>query len=360
MISVEFSHQIVSWYKKNKRDLPWRKTKDPYKIWISEIMLQQTTVNAVIPYFYRWVKIFPDIQALSKSKIQAVLNIWQGLGYYQRARNIKKAAEIIVRKFKGSMPSTFSELSKLPGFGPYTAGAVLSLAFNKRIPIVDANVRRVMMRVLSIKGESGSRHDKIIYNILTDILPCSNMMSSFNQGLMELGALVCRKREPICGLCPVRSYCKAYDKGIQEIIPLPKRKILKHIYVAVAIIEKDKKFLIQRRPEKGLLAGLWEFPGGKIKDSETTLEALKREIKEEIGSDIVWAKKYLQIKHFYTQFCAHLHVYFCKIKNVVRSDTTYRWVTLKGMSRYPMPSGSVKILEFLQSKRGKNEYTFNE
>lgn len=358
MIWSQFSSCLITWYQKNKRDLPWRKTRDPYAIWISEVMLQQTTVGAVIPYYQRWMKKFPDIRCLSRARPQTVLALWQGLGYYQRARNIKKTAEILVRESCGQIPSTYQELRQLPGFGPYTTGAVLSLAFHKRIPIVDANVRRVMMRILAIKGKTGVLHDEKIYHRLQGLLPKSKKMNAFNQGLMELGALICRNREPLCGLCPVRSFCQGYQQGIQEIIPEPRKKILKRIHAAIAIIEKNKKFLIHQRPEKGLLAGLWEFPGGKLNRGETVINALKREMKEEIGVDIICAQKYLELKHFYTQFCVYLHVYRCRIKNSIFNRQEYRWVSLKNIGRYPMPSGSVKIIE--QIRKDRNAYTFNK
>jgi A/G-specific adenine glycosylase len=258
-----FSDDLILWYKKNARDLPWRRTRDPYKIWVSEIMLQQTTVNAVIPYYERWIKQFPTIQTLAKSRLQKVLKLWQGLGYYQRAKNLHRSAKIICREHDGGIPDRPELLKTLPGFGPYTVGAVLSIAFNKRFSIIDANVRRVVMRLLALKGEAGLQWDLKISNFLDRVLP-QRECGTFNQALMELGALVCRNRQPLCSCCPVENYCRACKKGVQELIPAVKKGVFVPVEAVVAVIEKDGRYLIQKRPSQGLLADLWEFPGGKI------------------------------------------------------------------------------------------------
>ncbi len=348
MSNKDFSSKLIKWYLTSARDLPWRRTKDPYKIWISEVMLQQTTVSAVIPYYERWIKEFPTVYDVAKAPLEKILKSWQGLGYYSRARNIYKSAQMICSDFAGRLPDQPQDLKKLPGFGPYTIGAVLSIAFGKRYPIVDANVRRVFMRFLALEGFADPSQDPKILDFLEEVLPQKNL-SAFNQALMELGALVCRNREPLCLLCPLRENCQAYKKGIQEIIPTPKKKEIKNIEVAIGILKKNGKYFIQKRPSKGLLADLWEFPGGKIEKGETPKEALRRELKEEIGIEIETANPLMDIVHFYTQFRVKLHVFACETKSYPKNNITRKWVSLRGLSQFPMPSGSAKIVDRLKN-----------
>lgn len=344
--TATFSSKLLGWYHASARDLPWRRTSDPYKIWISEIMLQQTTVNAVIPYYLRWIKQYPTIKYVAKAPLQKILKSWQGLGYYSRARNLHKAAKLICDVHGGRIPNDPDLLRKLPGFGPYTTGAVLSIAFGQRQPIIDANVRRVIMRQLALKGFADLSHDDKILNFLDRVMPFKEM-SSFNQALMELGALVCRNKEVLCNLCPVRKSCLAYKQGTQEIIPQPKKKILKDLDVVVGLIRSNGKYFIQKRSSKGLLADLWEFPGGKIEPGETQRQALVREIKEEIGGNVTSARHLFNLRHFYTQFRVNLFVWSCVLKSTPRTDTTHLFVSPSELSRFPMPSGSVKILDRL-------------
>lgn len=342
-----FAKQLKSWYRKNARSLPWRETSDPYKIWISEIMLQQTTVAAVIPYYKRWVKKFPTVKHVARAKLQVILKMWEGLGYYTRARNIHKCSQTIVSEFNSSFPETREELRRLPGFGPYTTGAVLSIAFNKREPIIDANVRRVIMRILAIKGLADVSQDLKISEFLGDVMPSAGM-SDFNQGLMELGALVCRSKSPLCLQCPLNNQCKAYREGIQEIIPTPKRVVIQTIDVAIAVIKRNDKYFIQKRRKGGLFADLWEFPGGKFEKGESPIEALKREIKEEIGVELGGVKKFFTATHYFTQFKANLHVFKCELKGNPVTLLESKWVPLPQLITYPMPSGSAKIVKQLQ------------
>ncbi len=344
---VNFADNLCSWYAKNARDLPWRRTKDPYKIWISEIMLQQTTVATVIPYYVRWVKEFPTVVRVAQAPLQKILRLWQGLGYYARAKNIQKAAKIICREHQGKIPQTPDELRRLPGFGPYTTGAVLSIAFGQRYPIIDANVRRVAMRQLAIKGFSETKHDARIAEFLDGVMPQKNM-SVFNQGLMELGALVCRSNGAACNVCPVKISCRAYEKGIQELIPQARKSVLKNIDVAIALIKRSGKYFIQKRPSKGLLADLWEFPGGKVEKGETPLEALKREVKEELRVDVQSAAHLFDVTHFYTQYRVKLHVFKCVLGAFPPEDKLHKWKSPRELQNFPMPSGSAKILNKLE------------
>lgn len=344
-----FSQDLNRWYSKHKRDLPWRRTKDAYKIWVSEIMLQQTTVNAVIPYYERWIKTFPTIHDLAKAPLQSVLKQWQGLGYYNRVKNLHKAASMLIDQHKGLLPKDPIAIRSLPGFGPYTTGSVLSIAYDIPLTIIDANVRRLVMRLLALPGFADTKQDIKINEFLLKVLPARNV-GDFNQALMELGALVCRTKEPLCTLCPVSKYCQAFKQGKQEIIPQPKKKIIKDIQAVIAIIKKGDRYFIQKRPSKGLLADLWEFPGGKIKAGESKKQALVRELKEEMGGRLKSSKHLFDVTHFYTQFRVNLSVFACVLPKEPKTDTTHKWVSFKDFSKYPMPSGSAKIIENLNSQ----------
>ena len=346
-MSKTFAPTLLGWYNRHKRDLPWRRTKDPYKIWVSEMMLQQTTVAAVIPYYERWFMEFPTVHALAQAQIQKVLKVWQGLGYYARARNLHKASQIVSKEHKGTLPKDPVLVRALPGFGPYSTGSVLSIAYDMPLTIIDANVRRVVMRLLALPGKADAKQDKAVEEFLDKVLP-QKSVGDFNQALMELGALVCRNKEPLCILCPVSKFCQAYKEGKQEIIPQPKERIIKDVSAVIAIIEKDGKYFIQKRPAKGLLADLWEFPGGKVEKGESGSKALEREIKEELGIGIKSAKHLFDVTHFYTQFRVSLSVHSCRVDNWPRTDAVHKWVDLKTMHKYPMPSGSAKIVEQLE------------
>jgi len=275
-----------------------------------------------------------------------ILNEWQGLGYYSRARNIHKSARIIRDTYHGNIPKDPAILRKLPGFGPYTVGAVLSIAYNIKLPIIDANVRRVVMRQLKIRGYADAKHDKKIIKFLESTLPDKNI-GDYNQALMELGAMVCRSREALCNICPVRGSCLAYKGGVHELIPTPKKKIIKNVDVAVAILKRNGSYFIQKRGPKGLFADLWEFPGGKIERGESSKEAIVREIREELDIEVSSADEIMDVKQYYTEFKAHLNVFSCQTKTFPKVDKTHKWVKFKDLSKYPMPSGSAKIVDQL-------------
>jgi len=341
-----FAPTLTAWYRKNARDLPWRRTKDPYKIWISEIMLQQTTVNAVIPYFEKWIIAFPTVHQLAQAPLQKVLTHWQGLGYYNRARNLHKSAQHIIAEHQGFVPRDPELARKLPGFGPYTVGAVLSIAYDIKLPIIDANVRRVVMRLLSMEGVADTKQDKKVLQFLHTVLP-NKSIGDFNQALMELGAKVCRSKEPLCLQCPVSLLCKAFKEGKQEIIPTPKKRIIKDIDAVIAIIESQGKYFIQKRPSKGLLADLWEFPGGKLEQGESHKEALIREIWEELRIKSKTSKHLFDVQHFYTEFRVKLSVWSFDPLSLPATDLTHKFVLPKEFSKYPMPSGSARIVKRL-------------
>ena len=314
-------------------------------------MLQQTTVPAVIPYYERWLKVFPDIGSLSRAPLRKVLREWQGLGYYQRARNLHKAAKTIVREYGGRIPDDDCTLGSLPGFGPYTTAAVLSLVYGKPVPVIDANVRRVLMRVLGLRGTAEARVDKTLRAFLETVFS-KDSPADFNQAMMELGALVCRSRNPQCLACPVREFCRAAREGTQEIIPRPRTLGLEKIEAVVAVIEKDGRILIQKRPSRGLLADLWEFPGGKVEPGESLTAALRREVREELGVEVEDVRRLTTVQHAYTRFLVTLHAYACRIRDPgFKLGPQHRWVTLASIRKYPLPSGSVKIVDFLARRK---------
>jgi A/G-specific adenine glycosylase len=346
---LDFQKSLAYWYKKSARSLPWRKTRDPYKIWISEVMLQQTTVNTVIPYYERWVRDYPSIEKVASAPLGRLLKNWQGLGYYQRAKNIHKAAGFFLREHKGRIPQDPDLLRNIPGFGPYTTHAVLSIAFDKPLALVDANVRRVAMRLLALEREANAREDAGILVFLKDLVPRRGA-GLFNQALMELGALVCRPAEPLCFSCPVKNFCRVYKLGLAHKIPLLKKKRIERIEAVCAILRKKNKYFLQKRPSQGLLADLWEFPGGKIRQGESEKAALTRELKEELDVSLVSAEPFMVVRHSYTKFRVTLHVYQASVDPQPTADGRHRWVPFGRLRVYPVPSANAKIIRHLIQK----------
>ena len=342
--TLSFARRLNSWYRRHARDLPWRQTQDPYKIWISEVMLQQTTVTAVIPYYEKWIRRFPDIRSVAATGEQEILKMWEGLGYYQRARNLHRASRMIMAEYDGHLPQRVGDLRRLPGFGPYTTGAVLSIAFDQRHPIIDANFRRVFMRWLGKEGPATIIQDGGITEVLMDVMPQRNLRT-FNQALMELGALVCKNKEPLCHMCPLRNDCRAYASGMQEIIPSREKKEFVELDVAIAVASRRGRYFIQQRSAQGLLAGLWEFPGGKLECGETPTQALVRELREELDVEADDIVPFMRTRHFYTRFRVHLHVFTCRFRGKPRPAGDHRWISKAGFKDYPMPSGSAKIVD---------------
>lgn len=256
---------LLAWFDRDKRDLPWRRSRDPYAIWLSEVMLQQTQVSTVIPYWTRFLECFPTVRALAAAPLPDVLALWRGLGYYARARNLHRAAQEIVSRFGGALPSTVEELSSLPGFGRYTAGAVASIAFGQPAPLVDGNVARVLSRLFEVDGAPGDRDRERTLWALAEALAPGERPGDLNQALMELGALICKPEGPTCLLCPVRARCRALRAGRVDQLPPPKvRAARKRLRLAVAVWEREGRVLLGRREEKGLFGGLWELPSVEV------------------------------------------------------------------------------------------------
>ena len=253
---------LLDWYEKNKRDLPWRRTRDPYKIWVSEIMLQQTRVAAALPYYLRWMEELPDVNALAAVEEERLMKLWQGLGYYSRARNLQRAAKVIVEELDGRFPDTWEELRKLPGVGDYTAGAVASIAFGRRVPAVDGNVLRVAARVADIRENiMDTKVRRRLSELMAAAVP-SDRPGTYNQALMDLGATVCLPNgKPLCDACPLSTLCEAHRLGLEEALPVREKKASRRVEeLTVYLLVRDGRVALRKRPDRGLLAGLWEFP----------------------------------------------------------------------------------------------------
>jgi A/G-specific adenine glycosylase len=346
------SRSLLQWYQVSGRDLPWRKTQDPYKIWISEIMLQQTQVKTVIPYFERWLQRFPTLTDLAAADLQTVLKAWEGLGYYARARNLHRSAIVLVEQFSGQFPETLEDALTLPGVGRTTAGGILSAAFNAPLAILDGNVKRVLARLVNLSVPP-NRAMPQLWQISQSLVPM-DQGRDFNQALMDLGATVCIPRQPNCASCPWNSACKSYNLGIQNQRPMTESKApLPHKIIGVAVIwsPKGDEILIDRRKPEGLLGGLWEFPGGKLESGETIPDCIQREIQEELGIVIAVEEKLMTIDHAYTHFKVTLNVHHCRYVSgepqTLECDEI-KWVTLAQLDEYPFPKANIQIIQALQ------------
>ena len=344
---------LLRWFDKNARDLPWRRTRDPYAIWVAEIMLQQTQSDTVKPYYHRFLARFPTVRHLARARLDAILKVWEGLGYYTRARNLHQAAQKIVREFAARLPQTKQELLSLPGVGLYTAGAIASIAFGRDEPLVDGNVTRVLCRLFRIRRDP--RSGKVRRNLwsLAEALLPAGRAGSFNQAMMELGATVCLPRSPHCQECPLRKICSAKEHGEQEKLPIrAKKKSLPRLKVAVAVIYKNGRILIDKRKPDGLLGGLWEFPGGKVRKGESLEAALSREIREELGITVRILHPLATVQHSYSHFSVTLHAFKCAYAAgtpTCRTCVDYKWVHPKQLKKYAFPAANKKIMAALNT-----------
>ena len=344
---------LLKWYDRSRRALPWRRSRDPYRVWVSEIMLQQTQVETVKPYFRRFLRRFPSVRALARAPADAVMKAWEGLGYYARARNLHRAAKIISSDFGGRLPESPEKLMKLPGIGRSTAGAISSIAFDRAEPVLDGNVARVLCRVFRIRrNPRESRIQRELWDIARGLLP-TDRPGDFNQALMDLGATACIPRNPRCGVCPLAVSCLAKAHGEQDRLPVrTKRKPTPHYDVAVGVIRRGTRLLIDRRKPEGLLGGLWEFPGGKRKENESLERCLTREVREELGIRVKVLRPLMSVPHAYTHFRITLHVYECRyVSGSPRAIgcAEWRWVRSEELDDYAFPSANRKIIATMQS-----------
>ncbi len=350
----DIAPDLLLWWDADHANLPWRDTQNPYAIWVAEIMLQQTQITTVIPYYDRWMRRFPTVESLAAASLDEVLKMWEGMGYYSRARNLHAAAQTVMDQFAGRLPQTVEELVQLKGIGRYTAGAIASIAFDQPVPALDGNVIRVLSRLLDLADDvTSSATKRRLWQIAGSLVPAERA-GAYNQALMELGQTICLPAAPACHICPLAEKCLAKARGTQLERPVkPARGKTPHHDVTAGIIWRDDgRFLITQRPLEGLLGGLWEFPGGKQEPGESLPEALRREIKEELNIQIEVGRPLTTIKHAYTHFRISLHAFHAtyrggRLQHLGVAD--HAWVTLNELDGYAFAVTDRKIIDHLRN-----------
>ncbi len=339
---------LLAWFRRREREVPGRGESDPYRVWVAEVMAQQTRIGTVRPYYAAFLERFPDIDSLAAAPVDDVLKAWEGLGYYGRARNLHSAAREVVARYGGRLPPEPAVLRSLPGIGPYTAGALSSIAFGLPEPAVDGNVRRVLSRICDIERPTAAALDGAAREL---IAKARGDASSVNQALMDLGESVCVPRVPRCDECPVSGSCLALARGTVELRP-PRTRVacLPHRDIAAAVVWRGGRVLVSRRPEKGLLGGLWEFPGGKVEEGETPADAARREVLEEVGLHIEICSETAPIQHAYSHFRMTLHVFHarCTGGDVTPDEHgSPRWVRPEQLPEFAFPAANRDLVRCL-------------
>ncbi len=329
-----FANRLLEWYQENKRSLPWRGHPDPYAVWVSEIMLQQTRVEAVIPYFHRWMERFPTIAALADAPEGDVLSAWEGLGYYARARNLRRAAQVIMEQYDGELPRDPANLRKLRGIGRYTAGAIASIAFGLDEPALDGNIRRVLARVFDVVEPADSpRGTRLLWALAAKHLPKGHA-GDYNQALMDLGATTCVPANPRCPICPMRGMCQARKLGIQAELPVLKaKKSVPHRVMAAAVITRGRQVLLAQRPSNGLLGGMWEFPNGIVRGAPG--RGVETVIRKLYHLEVQCGEPLGVVKHGYSHYFVSVHAFRCEPVSVPKAKNL-RWVPMRRLDEFPM------------------------
>ncbi|WP_374713642.1 A/G-specific adenine glycosylase [Symbiobacterium terraclitae] len=352
--AAEIAGRLLEWYGRHGRDLPWRRTRDPYHIWVSEVMLQQTRVETVIPYYERWMAQFPTLEALAGAPEEQVLKAWEGLGYYSRARNLHQAAREVVSRYGGSVPDDPEAVSRLKGVGPYTAGAILSIAFNRPVPAVDGNVLRVIARLYAIADDIAlPATRKVITELVRAMMPAGRS-ADFNQALMDLGATICTPRSPRCLLCPVREACEGFRAGRVGGLPVKgKARAPRPVERVAAVVEQDGRLLLTRRPPDGLLAGLWELPGGDVPPGRSPEDALRAVLWDAFRVEAVVGEHLVDVTHAFTHLVWHIRCYRAELGPGCEIPETpdRRWVAPEELKDYPLPTVQRKVLAALHEAR---------
>lgn len=347
---------LLPWFAKHKRPLPWRENYAPYAVWISEIMLQQTQMERGVSYFQRWMERFPDVTSVACAPEEEVLRLWEGLGYYSRARHLHKAAQNIVRDHGGIFPSDIEKIRALPGIGPYTAGAIASIAFGHSLPCVDANVERVIARVFDVDSPVKQEPAASRVRALALALVPKGKAREHNQAMMELGALVCRKK-PRCEACPLVSICESHHLGITTERPVPgKRAVIVPLNVVTGVLRCHGKIFVQKRLNSGVWACLWEFPGGRIEAGETPEQAIVREFLEETDFSVTIRHKLGIIRHGYTTYRITLHCFELELSGAsaappaptLTAASDFRWVDKNELEQLAMPAAHRKLADGLE------------
>jgi A/G-specific adenine glycosylase len=318
-------------------------------------MLQQTQVNTVLPYYQRFFLYFPELKHLARADLQDVLKVWEGMGYYARARNLHRAVKIVLEKYGGEIPRNWSDFNGLPGVGDYIAAAVMSIAFHQPYSVVDGNVKRVIARLLQLDAPVNKSVSYGKFKAVSDSLIDRKTPGLFNQAMMELGALICTPKKPDCSACPIKFFCRAHQAGtVNEYPKRVKSPPTPEVHIAVGVVYKDGHVLITRRKPEGLLGGLWEFPGGKVRKGESAETACIREIKEEVNLSVKIASFLTRVKHAYTHFKIRVDVFCCKyITGDVRlkGPVDYQWIELNEIEQYPFPKANHKFIPLLKETR---------
>lgn len=344
--------RLLTWYRANCRDLPWRRTGDPYAIWISEAMLQQTRVETVIPYYERFLSRFPDVQALASADLDDVLGEWAGLGYYSRARNLQRAARMIVEDHDGQLPDDSEQLRALPGVGRYTAGAVASIAFDRPEPVVDGNVTRVLARLLDMHDDVGKpAAQRRLWEVAGELVRGPEP-GNLNQALMELGATLCTPRAPRCLACPLLRHCQAYRTSDPAGLPVKgRKKPPRRVEAVAALVLRRGRALAVRRPPSGLLGGLWELPGDDLHDSEKALGGITRGLRERVGLEVTRPVALGTVEHVFTHRLLKLHVFRCdeapRGRTRLSGFDSHRWLPPSALRELPQGGVTRKALTLL-------------
>ncbi len=344
-----FQNDLITWFKTNQRDLPWRQDQDPYKVWVSEIMLQQTRVDTVIPFFNRFIDKFPTIEALASAEEGDVLKAWEGLGYYSRARNLQAAVREVEQEYNSIVPNSKAEISKLKGVGPYTSGAILSIAYGIPEPAVDGNVMRVISRIFTSYDDIGKDKTRKKIEVMIAELICREDPSSFNQGLMELGALICTPTSPSCTVCPVQNHCEAYKRNVQTELPVKVKKTKSKAKKLVCGFVKNEQgqVLIHQRPNKGLLASLWEFPNVEITEGVPLKAQLTQFLRDEYYINTSVGEEIFHVEHVFSHLKWNVSVFEVELLSMEKSlNERSKWVSRSEIKQYPFPVSHQKIINF--------------
>ncbi|EGK9509313.1 A/G-specific adenine glycosylase [Listeria monocytogenes] len=349
-----FQEALVSWYEANKRVLPWRENTEPYRIWVSEIMLQQTKVDTVIPYFNRFMTQFPTMEDFVQADEADILKAWEGLGYYSRVRNLQTAMKQVMADFSGVVPNDLTTILSLKGVGPYTAGAILSIAYNQAEPAVDGNVMRVIARVLEIsedimKASTRKIFEEVLYQLIDKEHP-----SAFNQGLMEIGALVCTPTKPMCMLCPLQPFCEAHKNGVETNYPVKIKKVKTKTkeLLSIIVVSEDGKIAIEKRPENGLLANMWQFPTIEITKKEND-EVAKLQFLHNYGLDVLLKDEPIaHIKHVFSHLIWKMDIRVASLQSAEPNENWY-FATEEEMKRLAFPVPYQKMWQAWKDFKGE-------
>ncbi len=352
LASPAFAAKLLAWYDEVTTEMPWRGQRDPYRIWLSEVMLQQTRIAAAKGYYHRFLERFPNIQSLADASLDEVLKLWEGLGYYARARNLHRLAQVVVKERDSQFPASAEALQTLPGIGRYTAAAIASIAFGEAVAVMDGNVVRVLTRLIDQPEEiSQPKVMEQLWTLASALLP-TKRPGDYNQALMDLGRMVCTPRRPDCQHCPLREFCLAAERGTQELRPVKKPKApVPEVRAAAAVIQDEAgRLLLVQRPEEGLLGGLWMLPGGRCEPEETYTDCLQRSLSQTLGIEVRAGSEMAAATQTLTHFRLRLRAFACElIAGTLAGETRWAWVTPAELSNYSLGKADREIVQQLEN-----------